>query len=213
MFRRLIAISLLLASTSATFAQELDPDIDTENIDTNPVLLLSCGTGEDARQGQLKMVADQYEDGSMTNLQFHEAHFGIEAAIWPGYGEVPEPAWRFSNSDGPDGYFWDYTAQVRGDVWHLFYVSVAATEADEVDSSVAGLAVVDATGKLIRHVQCGETPIAYFFDLEPLTGCDETNPFGAAACSLDGQPRRETSLLETYPWLETLMPADWQFRT
>ncbi len=208
MFRRLLAVALLLAATSLTLAQEDD----TENIDTNPVLLLACGTGEDALQGMLTMAADQYEDGSVTNLHFHETHFGVEAALWPGYGNVPEPAFLFSNSDGPDGYFWDFTSLHGTDIWHLFYVSVAATEPDEADSSVAGLAVVDAAGKLTRKVLCGESPTAYFSDLEPLVGCDQTNPLGSAACSMDNPPRRDKPLLETYRWLDAVMPAEWQFR-
>lgn len=205
MIRPLLAAALVLCSMPA-FAEETD-DV------RQPDLLYACGTGEDALQGMLKLVADYDEDDdSFTNLQFLESDQGSQAAPWPGDSEVLEPAFRFSNSDGPDGYFWDFASLHGADTWHLFYVSVAADEPDEVDSSVAGLAVVDPAGTVTVQILCGESPTAYFMDLKPLVGCDEANPLGVPACSFDHAPPREKSLLETYPWLDQVMPADWRFR-
>lgn len=192
MFRRLLAIALLLASTSTPFAQEDDAS-------DSLALVLSCGTGEDASEGFLSLKGQPVEGKTgFATLQFFEEAKGVAAAPWPADGATGPAQFQSSNSFGPEGAFTDIRFERDGQSWHI-YNFTGPWKQDEPQDGAAGLVVLDADGSVVRDVPCAERMFVYLDVLQATTQCDSEGPLGAATCT-GAEVHRTRPLSELYPW-------------
>lgn len=182
----LLPIALVAGCTNAAFA-------DDEAAAPDRVPLYVCGTGDDAAGGYLQLtgVARADDNSVFDDLRF-ERMSADDQPLWsfPPAGVDPRTAFRFSHSDGPEGYLVTIRFADAGTSYTLYSLTTPA-DPDDPDTvmGAAGGLVSTRDGKPVEDIECGESPYEFIEYMRRSMSCDTASPYGPAACE-EYEPHR-----------------------
>jgi hypothetical protein len=174
------AVSLVFASfLGSNVASAADEERDS----AQPLFV--CGTDPEADKGFLELSGTESDFAVWENLRFERTAdlTGELVYSYPPPGGNYKPAFLFSHSDGAEGYLvsihW-----IDGGMNYVYYsLDIPPDPAgDDMGGGEAAL-VVSRGGALVERIACAERPYMFISYMRAAMSCDETNPYGAAACA------------------------------
>jgi hypothetical protein len=181
--KAILAIATLVLATAATPAARAEEQRQT---------LFSCGTDSAEDDGFLDLSGTPDDPDTWVGLRFERTANGNGELIYsfPPQGTDYRTSFRFSHSNGPEGYLVSVRWHDR-DLSYVYYSLDIPPDPgieDDVGGGDAGL-VISKDGTLVERISCVERPYMFISYMRDAMSCDEANPYGPAACSEDGAER------------------------
>jgi hypothetical protein len=134
--------------------------------------------------GSLSLSGTEQDVGTWTDLRFDRLANGdghLEYRFDPGVAF--KTAFRFSHSNGPEGYLVSirWADQGRDYVYYSLAIPPDPNLGDDTGGTDAGLAI-SQDGKLVKQVRCIERPYMFISYLRGAMSCDAGTPYEEAAC-------------------------------
>ena len=147
--------------------------------------LFSCGTDSDGGEGYLDISAIEVAAGVWDDLRFERRAnvTGDVVYTFPVKDVDYRTAFRFSHSDGEEGYLVSIRWEDGGSdyVYYSLYIPPDSRMEDDVGGGEAGLAI-SKDGALVERVSCTERPYMFISYMRESMSCDTANPYGPEAC-------------------------------
>lgn len=156
--------------------------------------LYSCGTGETAEEGWLQLDGVALESGPYIDLRLEQHSADGLDYRFPPPGVDSKTVFRFSHSNGPEGYLVNIRFIDRGTTYTLYslYNPPDPSDPDDAGGATGGL-IGSRDGALVSDIECGENPYEFIEYMRLSMNCDTLNPLGEAACA-EYEPKRNAPL-------------------
>jgi hypothetical protein len=151
--------------------------------------LYQCGTEQG---GGIDLCANgEPEAWTGAQISVSPAQGAKQSLVFPKHPADGLKAFRFSHSNGKDGYLVNIRFDRGQNRYRLFslYTPPASNDENALGGGDAGLEISGKDGKVKSTIQCSEVPYEFIGYMQQAFACDLDTPYGAAGCAYDAPDR------------------------